>query len=145
MATITPPNYADQVGIPYQSSDTIAVALEGLLTGDTPPQGGEDMTVAANQNIPARTPLGLDGSGNIVPAVFGTTQAIGFCLIDIVTGVSSTLTGYPIRRLGVYNPNLLNWHASYDTEEKKLEAFRGAASPTQIIMRRPKTGNVVLP
>ncbi|NEJ84132.1 hypothetical protein GR268_47730, partial [Rhizobium leguminosarum] len=77
MATITPPNYADTVGIPYQSSDTIVLPPEGLLAGDYPPQSGEDMMVAASQNIAARTPLGLDGSGNIVPAVQGTTQAIG--------------------------------------------------------------------
>ncbi len=145
MATITPPNYADKVGVPSQSSDVIALVPEGLVTGDFPPQSGEDMTVAASQNIPARTPVGLDGSGNIIKAVLGTTAAIGFCLIDIVTDASATLKAYPIRRTGVYNPDLLNWDATYNTDEKKLEAFRGAPSPSQIIMRRPKTGTVLLP
>lgn len=145
MATITPPNYADRAGIPRQSSDVLAFIPEGLVTGDYPAQSGEDMLVAASQTIPARTPLGLDGSGNLVPAVSGTTQAIGFCMIDIATDASATLKGYPIRRSGVYNPDLLNWPASYDTDTKKMNAFRGAPSPTQIIMRRIKAATVAAP
>lgn len=145
MATINPAVYADKAGIPSQSSDTITVALEGLVTGDYPAMLTEDMTVAASQTIAARTLVGLDASGNIIPAVLGTTAAIGFCLIDIATPGSGGLKAYPIVRSGVFNPDLLNFDATYNTDEKKLEAFRAAASPTQIVLRRPKTGTVVLP
>lgn len=145
MATITPPDYTKTAGIPSQGGDTIVVTPEGLVTGSEPGLRSEDMTVAASQTIAARTPLGVDGSGNIIPAVLGTTQAIGFCLIDIATTSSSTLTGYPITRSGCFNPAMLNWPVSYDTMAKKLAAFRGAPTPTNIIMRPVKAATVVLP
>lgn len=144
MATYTPQDYAKTAGIPSQNSDVIAVAPEGLITGSFPEVSTEDMTIAASQTIPAYTPVGLDGSGNIVPAVSGTTQAIGIVVHDVVTGVAP-LKGFPIWRTGVFNPAMLAWPASYDSDEKKLEAFRGAPTPTQIIMRPVKTSTVTLP
>ncbi|PZR90333.1 MAG: hypothetical protein DI537_19145 [Stutzerimonas stutzeri] len=144
MATYTPADYAKTAGIPSQSSDTIAVLLEGLITGSFPEVSTEDMTVAASQTIPAYTPVGLNGSGHIVPAVSGTTQAIGIVVHDVTTG-ASPITGFPVWRAGVFNPAMLAWPASYNTDELKLEAFRGAPSPTQIIMRPVKSGTVTLP
>ena len=144
MATYTPSDYAKMAGIPAQNSDVIAVAPEGLITGSFPEISTEDMTFAASQTVPAYTPVGLDGSGHLVPAVSGTTQAIGIVVHDVVTG-ASPIRGFPVWRTGVFNPAMLAWPASYDTDEKKLEAFRGAPSPTQIIMRPVKTGTVTLP
>lgn len=145
MANITPPDFAKLAGIPAQSSDQIFRLPEGLITGDYPAKSNEDMTVAASQTIPAYTPVGLDGSGNIVPAVAGTTPAIGFAVHDIVTPAGTPLKAWPIYRTGVFNPDFLNWPASYTTAELKMEAFRGAPSPTQIIMRPIKSASVVLP
>ena len=45
------------------------------------------------------------------------------------------MKSYPIRRTGVYNPDMLNWPASYDTAEKKLEAFRAARESTVPLLR----------
>ncbi len=145
MATYTPSDLAKTAGIPSQASDTIAVLPEGLITGHFPAVSTEDMTVAASQTIPAYTPVGLDGSGNIVPAVSGTTQAIGIVVHDVVTPSGTPLKGFPIWRTGVFNPAMLAWPASYDTDEKKFEAFRGAPTPTAIIIRPVKTGTVTLP
>lgn len=144
MATITPPDYAKTAGIPSQSSDNINVTPEGLITGDFPKVFTEDMTFAINQNIPAYTPLGLDASGDLIPAVLGTTAAIAISFFDIVTGAAPKV-GAPVYRGGVFNPAMLKWHASYDTDEKKLEAFRAAPSPSQIVIRPVKTATVVLP
>ena len=147
MATITPPDLAKLAGIPSQGSDTILVTPEGLITGNVPDVLTEDMTVAASQNIPAYTAVGFDGSGNIIKAVLGTTAAIGFAVHDIVTDASGTLKAFPIYRAGCFNPDFLLWDATYNTAEKKkkLEAFRGAPSPTNIIMRPIKSATVTLP
>lgn len=145
MANITPLDQSKYAGIPGQSSDAIFVTPEGLLTGHLPAVLTEDMTIAASQTLLAYTPVGLDGSGNLIKAVLGTTQAIGIIVHDVVTDASATLKSIPVYRAGCFNPAMLNWDASYNTDEKKLEAFRGAPSPTQIVIRPVKTATVVLP
>jgi len=145
MATINPPDLTALAGIPSQGSDVINATPEGFITGDIPAVVTEDMTFAASQNIPARTPVGLDGSGDLIPAVLGTTPAIGMTVIAVVTPGSGAKKAAPVYRSGTFNPALVNWPASYDTDEKKLEAFRGAPTPTTIIMRPVKTGTVTLP
>jgi len=147
MATYTPQDYAKAAGIPSQNSDIIAVAPEGLITGSFPEVSTEDMTIAANQTIPAYTPVGLDASGHVVAASLTSeppVPAIGIVVHDVTTS-ASPIRAFPVWRTGVFNPAMLAWPASYDTDEKKLEAFRGAPSPTQIIMRPVKTGTVTLP
>lgn len=144
MATITPPHLAKNAGIPRQGSDDIVVTPEALITGDIPAIFNEDMTVAASSTIAAYTVVGLNGGGEIVPAVSGTTQAIGITFYDVVTGASPA-EGVPIYRGGVFNPAMLNWPASYNTDAKKLAAFRNAPAPTQIVLRSIKTATVTLP
>lgn len=144
MATITPPHLAKTAGIPRQGSDDVVVTPEALITGDVPAIFNEDHTVAASQTIPAYTPVGFDGSGNIVPAVATTTPAIGITFYDVVTG-ATPLEGVPIYRGGVFNPAMLNWPASYTTDALKLAAFRDAPTPTQIVLRSIKTATVTLP
>lgn len=148
MATITPPDLSALAGIPAQGSDVINATPEGFITGDIPAVSTEDMTFAASQNIPARTPVGFDGSGDLVPAVLGggsPIPAIGMTVIAVVTPGSGAKKAAPVYRSGTFNPALVNWPASYDTDEKKLEAFRDAPTPTVIIMRPVKTGTVTLP
>ncbi len=273
MANITPPIYADTVGIPAQSSDTINLVLEGLITGDEPEVISRDLTFALNQGIiPPRTPVGPDVNGDLVPATYGhvaasaasgiltlsgnavagetvtigsvtytfrasvsttanevlvgataadsannliaainggsgagtlygsatvphpTVQArsngsgivgisarvaglagnslastetmtngafgastltggldqvgvrpIGITFYAVSTPTSGNKVGAPVYIAGCFNPALINWPASFDTDAKKYAAFNGAPSPTQIIMRAPKTGTVVLP
>jgi hypothetical protein len=145
MATITLTDRSASAGIPSQDTDTITAALEGLITGSEPAVLTEDMTVALSQTLAAWTVVGVDGSGNIIPAVLGTTAAIGITVIAATTPGSGGLKAIPIYRAGCFNPNLLVWDATYNTAEKKLEAFRGAVTPTNIILRAPKTGTVTLP
>ena len=42
-----------------------------------------------------------------------------------------------VTRWACVNPDALSWDASYDTAAKKLYAFEGAPSPTNIIVRQP--------
>lgn len=139
---ITIPSQAQTAGIPRQNSDTIAAADVYLITGNEPGVMTMDMLVAASQTIPALTPVGLDVNGRLIPAVAGTTQAIGITVVAVVSDAGTTYKGVPVYRAGCFNPDALAWPASYDLETEKMNAFNGAPTPTQIIMRRPKTYTV---
>jgi hypothetical protein len=143
--TITPQDYAKSAGIPSQWSDTIAVTAEGFVTGDKPEIFSEDMTIAINQTFIARQAVGLDGTGDLIPAVFGVTPAVGFVMIDVANTGAGAKKSVPVWRGGCFSPDLAVFDASYNTPEKKLEAFRAAASPTQIVMRGRKTATPILP
>jgi hypothetical protein len=73
------------------------------------------------------------------------TRAIGINVLKVVTDASGHHKGSPVYRAGCFNPLALTWDASYSTNGEKLAAFRGAPTPTNIILRRPKTATVVLP
>ena len=45
-----------------------------------------------------------------------------------------------VYRSGHFNMDALVWPASYDTDAKKLAAFDGAPSPSQILVSRVITG-----
>ncbi len=140
---ITAPYDAHMAGVPRQWTDTINPVAEGLIVGETPAVVTEDMTVAASQTITTPyVPVGFDGSGNLVPAVSGTTQAIGLLLRPITTP-ASPVQGQPVLRQGCLNMDMIAWPASYDTEEKKLEAFRGAPTPSSIVARKVRAGSIV--
>lgn len=72
-------------------------------------------------------------------------RAIGILVAAITTGAGGEFKGAPVYRAGVFNPLALVWDASFSTEAEKLAAFRGAPTPTNIIMRRPKTATVATP
>lgn len=136
------PNLAHLAGFPGQWDDEINPVREGLIVGETPGVVTVDMTIAASQTIAEYTPVGFDGAGNLIPAVSGTTQAVGITLYPIVTP-ASPVQGIPVLIQGCLNKDMLNWGASYDTDEKKLEAFRGAPTPTSIVVRKVYLGATV--
>lgn len=143
MATLTPPNEPWKAGFPGQSSDQVNPVAQGLIVGETPAVVMEDMTIAANQTIAAMyTPVGYDASGDLIPAEHGVTQAIGILMRPITTG-AAPIQGIEVMRQACLNMDLIAWPASYDTDEKKLEAFRGAHTPTAIVVRRVRAGAIV--
>lgn len=143
MATHNIPDISATPGLVAQGSDTITAVDIALITGNEPAYMEEDMTVALSQTLAAYTVVGLDGSGNIIPAVLGTTQAIGITLLAVTTPGSGALKAVPILRAACVNPAKLVWDATYDNDEKKREAFRGAPTPTNIIVRPIKLATVV--
>ncbi|MDR3474331.1 MAG: hypothetical protein P4M09_21990 [Devosia sp.] len=74
-----------------------------------------------------------------------SSRAIGVLIIAVVTDGSGLYKAAPVYRAGVFNPLALVWDASFSTEAEKLGAFRGAPTPTNIVLRRPKTATVSLP
>lgn len=141
MATYNPPYNPQGVGIPTQSEDTIGAAAAGLFSGLSPEVVTNDLIVAASQTIPALTPVGYDANKRLVPAVAGGATPIapvGITVHAITTDASTTYKGVAVYRAGCFNPDMLNWPASFDTDAEKFAAFEGAPSPTQIVIRRPR-------
>lgn len=62
-------------------------------------------------------------------------KALGITVIDVDT--TGGAAAAPVYRGGCFNPDLLNWPDTLDTDAKKFAAFDGAPTPTNIIMRRP--------
>lgn len=143
MVTYNSSYLAHLAGVPSQDSDTINPVAEGLIVGHSPAAVVEDMVIAASQTFAAPyAVVGFDGSGNLIPAVSGTTQAIGILLRPVTTG-ASPLQGQGVLRQGALNMDMIAWPASYNTEEKKLEAFRGAPTPTSIVVKKVVKGATV--
>lgn len=145
MAAIVIPRKDQDAGIPQQWSDTIDGAYDALITGNEPAVLTEDILIAANQTLAALTVVGFNAATPpaLVPAVLTTTPPIGILVCDIVSGASATLKAAPIYRGGCFNPDRLVWPASINTDALKFAAFRGAPSPTNIVIRRPKTATPV--
>lgn len=142
MATLNPVKGDLLAGVAGQSSDTITAQEEALVTGDAPAQSWMLLPAAAAQTFTARQVVGLNGSGKVVPAVLGTVAAIGYI---VYAPSAATVLDQPVSvmRQGVFNPNLLTFDATYNTDEKKRLAFEGAPSPTSIILRKPETMTAV--
>jgi hypothetical protein len=145
MPTTTPTDRSWSAGVPEQWDHDFAVLVEGLVTGETPLQFAMDIPVALSQTLVAYRVVGLNGSGNVVEAAFGSVQAIGFILYPVTTGGSGTLPAGRIMRAGCFNPDRLSWPASYDTAAKRMNAFNGAPTPTQMVMRPLAQHTPVLP
>lgn len=77
-------------------------------------------------------------SGTATPV----SRAIGILVVAVTSDASGVFKGAPVYRGGCFNPDALTWDASYSTDLEKFAAFRGAPTPTNIIIRRPKTASV---
>ncbi len=111
-----------------------------LLSGDTPEIVTTNEAIASavlTSGMAARTVVGLNGSGEIIKAVLGTTQAWGILIATIAAG-SSSGTKAQIYRAGCFNPAALVWDATYDTDEKKRVAFNAAAGSQIFIKKSPQ-------
>ena len=138
---INTPYLAHEAGVPGQWSDEINPVREGLIVSN-PDVVTVDATVAANQTITVPyVPVMRDGSGNLVPAVQGT-PAVGILLRPITTP-ASPVQGQPLLIAGGLNMDMIAWPASYTTEAQKLNAFVGADTPTNIVVKKVYLGATV--
>jgi len=110
-----------------------------LIAGDTPlivtTTENVDSTVLAAGMVALRV-VGLDAQGEVVDALYGTTQAVGILVSPIAAG-SSAGTKALVYRAGCFNPAALSWPASYDTDEKKRTAFNAAVGSQIFIKKTP--------
>lgn len=85
------------------------------------------------------------GAATLANGTAGTgVRAVGITVFKTVATASPVL-GVALYRAGCFNPRALNWPSSFMNDDMKMNAFRGAPTPTNIILRRPKTATVVLP
>lgn len=129
-------------GIASSNTDTVTV-VQTLITGDLPQITTTDETVGASTTIAAHAVVGrITATKAIIPCVLtandGSQVPIGIAPYAISTGSGET-TVLPIYRSGCYNPDVLVWDASFDTAAKKMAAFEGAPTPTNIVLRAAKT------
>jgi len=129
--------YSEAGQAAFEELDTWSADL--LISGSWPKLSpGRPYTVKADEVLEQFEVVGLDGNGDLVPAVLGTTEAIGV-LTQAVTGNAGGTTTVPVFIAGCFNPDILVWDATYDTPAKKAAAFDGAPSPTQILIKERHT------
>jgi hypothetical protein len=136
MATFTVP-YIEAGQAAFEVLDTYLQNF--LLSGDHPKLAAYPMTVKADEVIAQFTVVGLDANDLLVPALWHATPGSEIAAIGVitqaVTGAAENATTVPVFYSGHFNPDALIWPASFDTDAKKMAAFNGAASPTQIQLR----------
>lgn len=137
MATITPQSHLTS-GIAAQSGDEILADQVDIYGGDIPAVFATQETILTGQTLAARTVVGFDGAGKIVPAEAGVVDAIGV-LPYAVDSTAGDIVGEGIWRGGNFKPSALVWDASYNTDALKAKAFEGAPSPTQIVLTETRT------
>ncbi|AET42270.1 head decoration protein [Ruegeria phage DSS3-P1] len=134
---ITPQNGDLTAGLAGRYTETINPAVDSLLTGDVPALFSTDETVLTTQTLEALTVVGFDGAGKVVQANNTTVAAVGILVYATDTTGGDAVAS--IYRGGCFNPDLLVWHSGYATDAHKAKAFEGAASPTQIVIRKIQT------
>ena len=110
---------------------------EALITGDAPITTTSETLLDQNAVLPSYSVVGrITASGKITlsdsAAVDGSQEPIGItCNEAPDTGADQKIAIY---RGGCFNPARLNYHASYNTDEKKRLAFE--AKQTTILIRK---------
>lgn len=137
--TIDIPNQEAALGIPTHTTEDILPNDGPLFLSSHPDPLTQDYEVAASQTLVAGQVVGFNGSKRLIPAVLGTTAAIGVMAHDVTTDASTSYKGAKVFRGGHFNHKRLSWDATYDTEAKKIMAFEGAPTPTNIKIGTQKT------
>ena len=151
---------ADDILIGASATDTgdnLAAAInggagEGTLYG-TGTIANADVSASAAVGVVTVTALQIGEEGNDITTVeagtgaswaaatlsggldVGGIQAIGVLSHAASLGGSGSGTG-PVWYSGAFNQDALVWHASFDTDAEKEAAFRGAPTPTSIIIAK---------
>lgn len=136
MANITPP-YADPGRASFEVLDSYF--QDFLLAGNDPELkpaysfASDTATVLAQFAV-----VGLDADGEVVAAIRGSAdpvndiRPIGILAHAKVAGDVRAHVWYS----GAFNMDALVWGASYMTDAQKEAAFRGAPTPTTIIIAK---------
>lgn len=91
----------------------------------------------------AGTVLGLS-SGLLVVSVSGSIGAVGILCVDVAAG--SPDQEFPIFAAGCFNPDMLIWHSSYDSDPKKFVAFdQNGLNNNAVVKRNTFTQHLTLP
>lgn len=117
-----------------------------VRSGDTPVTTTTEK-VGASTTLPIYSVVGRAANaadGNLILATATGSPAIkpvGITTAPVVTGVGGATT-VDVYRSGMWNPDALNWDASFSTDALKFAAFEGSVSP-QNFLQRPKYQDVL--
>ena len=96
---------------------------------------------AGNAVAVAESGTGTSFAGGAT-ALAGGIGAIGLTLYPITVAANQT-PGVPILRAACVAKHMVNWPASFTTDAQKLNAFAGAPTPTNIVVREAYYGSTV--
>lgn len=143
MVIETPRNQEQYAGLASQWSDTVTGGHEHLYLSDSPMPVIVDWPFALDQTVPIYTPLMWNEAATaLVPATQGT-PAVAINLKEMVVGDTGEMPGSPVVIQAKLNMAALSWDDSYATDAQKFNAFRGAETPTSIIVGTVYRGAVV--
>ncbi len=103
-----------------------------LFSGDTPVSSVPETLLDQNADTPAYTVVGrITASGKVTICNLGANDGSQVpCGITTApapdSGADQKVSTF---KTGMFNPAALNWHASFDTDEKKRLAFEGSKAP----------------
>ena len=120
-------------GVP-SAATVLVMGDRSLISGTEMQIAYEDLTIAESQDLEALTVVTINDDGDVIKAT-SATAAIGVIAVPVKTEAGETKTASVIRA-GVLNPDALIFDASYATIASKVGAFRGASTPTNIIVKR---------
>jgi hypothetical protein len=136
-------------GTVTESAAALVAVINGTDANETPAHPDVYASNAAGVVTITARQVGLDGN-SIATTESGTgtafgaatlaggrdqggVQAVGVLAHAAALGASGTGAGL-IWYSGNFNMDALVWHASFDTDAKKAAAFRGAPTPTSVII-----------
>lgn len=129
-----------EAGMAGSSRETFTTPT--LITGNHPTRTTPEVVSAAlvaAADFPEFSVVGRDGSGELVKATWDADPANAIHPIGITVNtvkMGATATNVSIYRDGCFNPDVLVWDATFDTDAKKRTAF-DAAQPT-IDIKKPE-------
>jgi hypothetical protein len=111
-----------------------------LVSGSQVPLKSYPFEMAVSTTLAQWEVVGLNSSGKLAKATFNADPEVAIKPIGIVTQAvvsgASGVTSVPVFFQGVLNPAALVWHSTFDTDAKKMAAFNGSPTPTQILLRK---------
>lgn len=112
------------------SKETAAYAPRDFIAGDSPAIATENGTLASGQNLPARTVIGrIAASKKLVQCDPGASDGSQNPVGILVHAIDASAGDKPAQfyKAGNFFADALNWHAGFDSPEKKASAFDRAA------------------
>ena len=125
------------INIPYAQPGVAAFELtddyvQNVLLRGSHPALSPAISGEAGADIARFQPVGFNGAGELVPATWHATPANAVKAIGVATAAVADGGRCLYWYAGHFNLDMLDFDSSFDTDAKKLAAFAGSPTPTDI-------------